>query len=158
MPDLTAAEFVLACDPGAMTGLAWLPLDGTKKLWAIERPLLPALELAEELLATHRNVHVVAERFRVDQDSLKKDTGEWWSLEGIGVLRYLCRKYQDRNVTGPYLQQSTSVKRTFTKRRLQHLGWRNPSTGDHMDDAARHLGHYLLSAGALRVADLGPAY
>lgn len=79
--------------------------------------------------------YVVAERFVISGGTVTVARGDTnWSIELIGILRYLCRKYGHEFD----LQGAGDAKRLGTDKLLRRLGWWTPGS-DHARDAARHL-------------------
>ena len=66
-----------------------------------------------------------------------------WSLESIGVLRFLCRQAGIEF----HLQNVGDAKRFATDQRLNSLGWRKPPGAGHARDAQRHLLIWLVRKG-----------
>lgn len=143
---------VLAVDPGKATGVAWWTPG---HLWSGEFPLHQALRFCEDYLEQYgRDTLVVGEQFTVNARTLKTAGGDWWSLKGLGALEYLTLKHEATWCTP---QLPGDAKKLMTNRRLEHLGWRNPTPGDHADDATRHAGLLLCKRGLLTSRELGPA-
>ena len=68
----------------------------------------------------------------------------YWSLECIGVLRYLALKYS-LTILPPQLSSMMTIS---TDARLKMIGWYKPGK-PHANDAARHLLRYMAKAGTL---------
>jgi len=83
-------------------------------------------------------LHVVCESYIVTANTLKKSRQNW-SLEGIGVFRYLART-SDAEFT---LQSPADAKTFATDEKLKAMGWHVPGR-DHANDASRHLLLYCL--------------
>lgn len=133
---------IVAVDPGKNTGVAyWQP--GVR---ANDDPYLFKSDVwtEEQFYANIENLiewadEVVVERFTVTQGTLTKSRGENWSLEFIGVMRYLCHKHGR-----PFeLQLPTEAMSFATNDKLKKAGWHKKGV-DHPNDAARHLMVYLL--------------
>lgn len=127
---------ILTVDPGRATG--WGVLENGEARFG-EEGFESFPEWAEGFLysAFQRGAEfeVVPERFVISQGTITKARGEAnWSIELIGVLRYLARKYGH----GFYLQGASDAKRFGTDKLLHRLGWWTPGS-DHARDAARHL-------------------
>lgn len=124
---------ILTVDPGKATG--WAILEFGSAYFGEER-FEEFPEWAEEFLRSREAGYlVVAERFVISQGTMTKARTEInWSIELIGVLRYLTRKY------GHYLelQGAGDAKRFGSDKLLRRLGWWTPGS-DHARDAARHL-------------------
>jgi hypothetical protein len=126
---------VLALDPGLRHGLAHLHRDGRTE--AGEADWQPGLELLESLLTlcgAEGPVHLVGEAFFITTETGKKSQAPW-SLEGLGVARYLAARHGVRlDVQAP-----TDAKGFGTRARLKQRGWWVPTDGGHAVDALRHL-------------------
>lgn len=148
---------VLAVDPGKVTGLAYLPAPGPRSPTAFpEAPFLAEQGTHEALLtagsaisayAAHAGaapLQVVCESFHITARTAR-NTFAPWSLESIGVLRFLtaCTRDQPSPVSFT-LQTPSNAKRAATNQRLTEVGWYAPSEGGHAADAARHLYLYLF--------------
>lgn len=78
---------------------------------------------------------VVCERYVITANTVKKSRGDTnWSIETIGVLRFLCKKYRFQFE----LQGASEAKRFGTDALIRKLGWWTKGS-DHARDAARHL-------------------
>jgi hypothetical protein len=132
-------RFILGVDPGRKSGVALLDLlledcDGAEVSW-------PEYGYHLEKLIEHYRPAVVSESFVINAMTVK-NTQAPWSLEGIGVARYLAHKYDC-----PFdLQPPSSAKRFATNDRLQTLGWYRPGKG-HLADAQRHCLLYVTRHG-----------
>lgn len=144
MPTRTSS--VIALDPGKTTG--WAEWDGETFL-SQELPCWSAVGLLDERLIRGGVEAVVCESYHVTRETLKK-TRQYWSLESIGAVRYLCMR---RRVPF-YLQTPGDAKSFVTNDKLRALDWRWPSAGGHQDDAARHLALWLVRRGRLAVGSL----
>lgn len=133
---------VIAFDPGETTGYGvWgYPKDEPSfgqapwfdaATWAIE--FVPAM-------VQHVDVQLVSESFVITANTIKKSR-ENWSLEFIGVLRWLAMRYTDRELI---LQSPGSAKSFSSDARLEAIGWRQKGKV-HANDAARHMLVYLVN-------------
>jgi hypothetical protein len=125
---------VLAVDPGLKTG--WAMLTDAGVFTAGEEHYELFLDRTERWLTSHHShgtsVIVVVERFIITGGTMKKARGdENWSIEQIGVLRYLCRKL------------GHDLEKFAPDARLKIAHWYTPGRG-HANDASRHL---LLAVG-----------
>lgn len=131
----------LAIDPGLMTGIAiW---DGCDEV-----PYTKEIHTREVFYAwlndwlyiaqVDPEVEVVIEEYQITQR-----TGElskqYDALYIIGAVESMCLL---RNVR--LYMQSRSMKSFGTDFKLKHLGWWNPSRGNHQNDAMRHLLRHLV--------------
>ena len=141
---------VVWVDPGKMTGVAsWDHLTGT--FTSLHVPDLAALgNWIEILLLVNDNdpdfkLALGWERYIITPGNTRHGTA-YWSLEAIGVLRYLALKYHI-TILPP---QTSSMMGTSTDERLKMIGWFKPGM-PHANDAARHLMRYMLKAGTLPI-------
>lgn len=127
---------ILAVDPGKKTG--WAVYDGTTPAFG---------ELGFEEFHDHAHawllrsftegkpMSVVCERFVIMGSTVTKSRGDTnWSIETIGVLRWLCRRFK----FSFELQGASDAKRFGSDNLLRKLDWWTPGS-DHARDAARHL-------------------
>jgi hypothetical protein len=136
-------RLVLAVDPGLHCGwAAWSSeFSGAAELGEDEQ-----LEFGDRLEAWlmktsgHERV-LVYERFLITIATAKKSQAGY-SLEVIGVVKHLARKY-GAELAAP--QSPADAKGFMTDARLKALGWW--SSSDHARDAARHLGLFLVRNG-----------
>lgn len=139
---------VLALDPGLRHGLAHLRGDGAVE--AGEAGWQEGLATLETLLdccclaSTLGPPVLVGESFFITTETGKKSQAPW-SLEGLGVLRYLAGKHGLRLVTQP----PSEAKGFATRRRLVERGWWVSTEGGHAADALRHLYLHLAKAEGL---------
>ena len=128
---------VLAVDPGKATGYCiWK--DGER----IEGELYfdRFLEKAAQLIESGEIDTVVCERFIVSPQTGKFSQATW-SLEQIGVLKYLCARHDVRFV----LQNVSDAKKFADDKRLNSLGWKRPKGDGHARDAQRHMLLFLVN-------------
>lgn len=127
---------VLAVDPGKMTGYV-IYQDG--KRTEGEAPAEEFVKIAEKLIETKEIDSVVCERFIISSQTGKLSQAAW-SLEQIGVLKYLCEKHG-----APFtLQNAADAKLFASEDRLKTLKWSKPKGAGHARDAQRHLLLYLV--------------
>jgi hypothetical protein len=132
-------RYVLGVDPGKKTGVALFDLlFETTEGWEVQDDRLGFL--LEELIEKYRPA-VVCEAFVINAMTVR-NTQAPWSLEGIGIARYLARKYDVPFKT----QAQSSAKRFATNERLQALGWYVPGKG-HLADGQRQALLYIVSNG-----------
>jgi hypothetical protein len=124
-------RYILGVDPGKKTGVALLDLLAETCIgWELVDPEYG--RKLEELIAQYRPA-VVAENFIVNAATVK-NTQAPWSLENIGIARFLADKYG----CSFKKQAQSSAKRFATNERLQALGWYIPGKG-HLADAQRQV-------------------
>lgn len=89
-------------------------------------------------------VHFVSESFIITMQTAK-NTQAGWSLEWIGVMKFIAKIWFKRDVT----LQAPNIGKTFgTDNKLKHLGWYTRGKG-HANDAARHLATYAARRGLI---------
>lgn len=136
-------KFVVAADPGKMTGYAiWgrHAADSDNYVSSAQYDFQEGLSRIEDFLASGVTARVVAERYVISRGTLEK-TRQSWSLEVIGALRYLALKYTGEDIK---LQSAADAKNFAPDTRLKKLGWHKPGMV-HANDASRHLLLYLCS-------------
>lgn len=123
---------IIALDPGKTTGIAIRTESGN--LSFSEEEFHDACSIVEQFVAFNDNAHVVTESFIITPNTAK-NTQAPWSLELIGVFRFLTKKYLDKDIV---LQTPANAKRFSSDSRLKKIGYWTPGKG-HANDAARHL-------------------
>jgi hypothetical protein len=132
-------RFVLGIDPGRKSGVAVLDLL-LEKCDGVELQFDKYGDHLERVIAELRPT-VVAEAFVINANTVK-NTQAPWSLEAIGVARYLAAKYGcDFEV-----QAQSSAKRFATRERLTALGWYIPGKG-HLMNAQQQCLLYVVRHG-----------
>lgn len=139
-------RFLLSVDPGLATGVCFLDisLPDPVILWTDEIDEASLAFRVEEILSEgcvdgKNTVEVVVEKFTITPQTGKLSSAPW-SLEHIGVIRYLCRKY---NATF-LLQTPADAKNFVPNERLKALGlWHRGGEG-HALDALRHAVLYMV--------------
>jgi hypothetical protein len=128
---------VIAFDPGLMTGWAYTDTTG---FHAGEGMWYGVMLRAEEWITTIARIRasstplIVCEDYRITNQTPKK-TQQHYSLEQIGILRYLCMKHELS-----YEVVAASDAKTFaTNDKLHKAGFWNVGSQGHANDAARHL-------------------
>lgn len=147
---------IIAVDPGKRTGVAeWL--DGqTEPFHSWELEVNDFFAFIEDRIialqiAGYDDIRLVSESFIITINTAK-NTQSGWSLELIGVMKFLAFKYklQDMKLQAP------SIGKTFgTNGKLKYLGWYKSGMVDgvryvgHANDAARHLATYAAQRGLI---------
>lgn len=143
-------RYVLAIDPGKATGFAIFD----RETGAFESQELTFDETCKQLAAfatLHKsNILIVSESFIITVQTAK-NTQSPWSLELIGVARYISRALTGRDLI---LQAPATAKRFASDERLKIMDWYRPGKG-HANDAARHLLLALATRGWLGNETLG---
>ena len=134
---------VLAVDPGKKTGLSlWVVNHSGAPPLVAELPWPEFPAYVDEVTTRYGgDLDVVCESFTITVQTAK-NTQAPWSLEGIGVCRYLTA----RSGCGFTVQAPSSAKNFSSDERLRRLGWWSPGHG-HGNDASRHLLLYVASRG-----------
>jgi hypothetical protein len=134
---------ILALDPGKKTGwaLASFKTDGSVYFQSGEQTFLENASFVHTTAAsTGDELSVVSESFTITVNTAK-NTQATWSLELIGIYRYLSLAYCREDLT---LQAPAAAKRFSSDDRLRAMGWYTPGKG-HANDAARHLMLYMVT-------------
>lgn len=135
----TMPRWLLGIDPGRKTGVAVLDLL-LETCTGTEEPFENLGFKLEELISTLRPA-VICENFVININTVK-NTQATWSIEGIGIARYLATKYDC-----PFeVQAQSSAKRFVTNDRLRALGWYVPGKG-HLADGQRQALLYAVRHG-----------
>lgn len=135
--------YVFSFDPGKMTGWA-LCNTATMAVDCGEDDFDLYCERVEHWFGHYgEQLDVVGERYTITAATAKK-TQQPWSLEVIGVTKYLAHKFGCGTVT---LQAPADAKKFATNDRLRAMGWWVPGTAGHDKDALRHLMIRLVNQG-----------
>lgn len=138
------AKLIIAVDPGKTTGLATLDAT-TQDLTTAEYGFNDTCSyVAQKASEYGSDLLLVCESFIIGPQTAK-NTQAPWSLELIGVMRYLSRSYCGRDLA---LQTPATAKRFSSDVRLKEVGFWTPGKG-HANDAARHLLLFLVQRGLL---------
>lgn len=132
---------VLALDPGKTTGVATYDLR-TGEFESSQLDYDGVCQLMMKVASEAPHIDLVSEDFVITVQTAK-NTQATWSLELIGVARMVSRMYGGQDLI---LQMPANAKRMMSDDMLKLIGWHKPGQG-HANDAARHLGLYLLSHG-----------
>lgn len=135
-------RYVLAGDPGKMTGLAFYD-NATGFFQSDEFEFVDSCEMirkTSEVYAT--DLDVVFETFLITTQT-GKNTQATWSLEMIGVARYFSLVNTDQEL----IMQLQAEAKTFAYTdRLKAFGWYLPGKPN-ANDGSRHLMRYLAKHG-----------
>ena len=157
-PSGSQASFTAWFDPGKTTGIAgWDSRTGTFTSLEASSDLTEIGKWVELLLLVNDQdpdfrLAIGWERYVVTPGNARHGTA-YWSLEVIGVLKYLALKH-GVTILKP---QMSSMMATSTDKRLKAIGWHKPGK-PHANDAARHLLRYMLKAGTLPIEIWDIAY
>jgi hypothetical protein len=124
-------------DAGTWVGAKEMPMDVF---------LDHAQDWAERLWRADVHGVIACEDFRITMNTAKKAQGDrQWSLEQIGVLRWLARRYDHVfELTG-----ASEAKRFSTNEKLRNAGWWTKGGGGHHNDATRQVMIALARRGVL---------
>lgn len=145
-------RLILSVDPGKATGIALLQWSGVKEEMP-EKVLSAELEpeefadtLHEQLpLWNQSELAIVCERFTINAQTIRNSQAPF-SLEQIGVLKYLCRIH-GFNPESIIFQSPADAKSMFPNEALKKLGiWHKGGEG-HGNDALRHALLRLVKSG-----------
>ena len=138
---------ILAVDPGTATGFAYWS-DGECSSWTMK--LHHALDDCNSLIADSgtRPDAVISESFTITQRTLKASRDGQNSIEGIGVLRWLCHLYA---ISFSTVSPSEAVSFS-TNDKLKRAGLYVPQ--DHERSARRVLLVALVKTGAIDARSL----
>jgi hypothetical protein len=144
------SDILLAIDPGKATGYAFVDLAHNMVFESGECTFDETCKLLTSMASHYKStMHIVSESFIINANTVK-NTQAPWSLELIGVARWVSRVYTGRDLV---LQAPAAAKRFSSDDKLKQLGWHSPGKG-HANDAARHLLLRLASTGKLSNAVL----
>lgn len=136
-------EFALiAIDPGKLSGYAVFRVspEGPELVLSLE---LNEQDLWDQLTVdlSHLDMptRVVFETFKITPQTGKNSDAPW-SLEHIGVIKYLCREFGVQ-----WHEQTPAAAKTFaTNERLKKLKFWHVGGAGHANDAIRHAVLYLV--------------
>jgi len=143
---------IIAVDPGKRTGVAVWRQDLGIDMFEFEvGEFFDFIHTwVHNLHAQGYDIRIVYEAFIITVNTAK-NTQASWSLELIGVLKFLAHRYQL-----PTTKQAPAVGKTFgTDGKLRYLGWFRKGKGwsGHANDAARHLATYAAQRGLIFTKD-----
>lgn len=136
-------KYILAIDPGKITGVALLRKDED----AVDPVLAGSWELEQtEFGAAIReiiwnpviryNLDIVCERFVINAQTVRNSQAPY-SLEVIGMLK-LCMIDNQRLVDDIYFQAPANAMAMFSNEKLKKLGYWHRGGAGHALDAIRH--------------------
>jgi hypothetical protein len=135
-------KYLLAVDPGLATGVALLDITDTENIFVVntwECDVEEFYDLAEKVLEDFGEIEVVAERFIITVQTAKLSQAPW-SLEMLGILKFLCRKYKHRITL-----QKPSEKTFAPNDKLRLAGFWHRGGDGHANDALRHALVYIVN-------------
>lgn len=130
---MSKPRYILSVDPGKRSGWAFYDME-TRNFSSGESEFLELCNRAQRAVERYGDeLQIVAEKFMITPMT-HKNTFAPWSLEIIGVLRYLSvHTGRDLILTKP-----SEAKNFCSNARLRALSWFKGGAG-HADDASRHL-------------------
>lgn len=136
-------RFLLTVDPGKTTGWAIWDREQRRFEDSGEHDFESFCRIAKTHLSTHGHcTTVICERFTITANTAKNSQAPW-SLEVIGVMRWLCRLH---HAEFGKMQQPSAAMTFATNERLKQIDWYVVGA-DHERDARRHLLLALVSLG-----------
>lgn len=137
------SEYLLAIDPGKMTGFALLNIDDPDNPWIMEALELTVEEFyvrIEEVFETYQyqSLEVVIEDFKITKRTADLSDAPW-SLNLIGVTQFFGHKYRV-----PVTLQLPARKPFASNDRLRLVNFWQKSTAGHSNDALRHAMIYIV--------------
>jgi hypothetical protein len=137
---MSIGRYVLALDPGGMTGIALYDMLAGGIAEVYEIPHADVGFLIEPIIERCRP-DVVCEAFIITANTVSNSQAPW-SLKQLGVAEYLAAKYHC-----PYSEQlPVTAKKFATNDRLKNLGWYVVGH-PHTTDALRHVLIHLVRQG-----------
>lgn len=150
---------IVSQDPGKKTGIAtWSDEDITMALGGevfipkgfhsfeatVDEYFLFMAKISNYVYGAVEDTRFVSESFIITVQTAK-NTQAGWSLELIGVMKYIAKLWFKQDVT----LQAPNIGKTFgTDTKLRHMGWYTKGAG-HANDAARHLMTYAAQRGLI---------
>lgn len=129
-------DYLLAIDPGLLTGVMYIDMsdkNDPSKVWSEEWSVDHFHDTIEGFLSENKDVcRVVIENFIIGNSTGKKSQ-QPWSLRLIGVVAFLCHKYEI-----PLTIQSPSERKFATSEKLKKVGFWHVAGEGHANDAGRH--------------------
>jgi hypothetical protein len=136
--------YVLALDPGKKTGYCLYDTVNDTLVNQGEDQFAPTCAWVEHYASTLGSAcQLITEKFTITVRTARNSQAPW-SLEMIGVARWLSQKYTGRDLL---LQDVAAAKRFASNDHLRELGWWQVGTEGHVNDALRHLLLYLAAHG-----------
>lgn len=127
-------KYLLSIDPGLMTGVCLIDLSDPEnpvKVWSKEVTIEEFHDNIEQLIS-HEETHVVIEDFKITVETGKLSDAPW-SLELIGVVRYLCY------LNGKVLDLQLPSQKPFADNdKLRAVDFWHVGGEGHANDSLRH--------------------
>lgn len=136
MPISSIRPFVLAIDPGVISGIALISREGPKVIWSGEADQQRTGEIVDSLLYKYggENVSVTCEKYYITSQTAKKSP-QPASLEVTGMVRWLAHLRGSGSISQYSPDAAKSMFPNDTLHRLEC--WHKGGAG-HARDAIRH--------------------
>lgn len=133
---------LLAIDPGLATGLAFFDMtpEIPVLLWTKEVNIEEFWETVPQIITTtQEDLYIVCEDFIITTETAKKSIGGNWSIELIGLVKYLGWK------NGSYLKmQKPGDRTTISHEQIKVLDYWHRGGAGHANQAIRHAVVFML--------------
>lgn len=137
-------KYLLSIDPGLATGVALInteDLINPVQLGTNEFDVPTFYDFLEKTFETYGGeMMVVCESFIVTAETVKKSNVEYWSLELIGLVKFLCWKYQV-----PMTLQKPDERIFATHPMLKEVDFWHKGGEGHAVQALRHAFVWILN-------------
>lgn len=142
------SQYLLAVDPGKTTGIALIEItqdEEPKIIWSRETSPEETEDLVNLTLYELKghDLRVVCESFIITPQTGRNSQAPW-SLELIGVVKYLTRAH---GFGAPVMQSPQRAKKFVSNDRLRDLNFWHRGGSGHARDALRHAVLYLVDQG-----------
>lgn len=144
-------DYVLAIDPGKMTGIALFSRDAGQepvKEWSKELEQNEVAIAVREVLwnpVIRPNLDVVCERFIINAQTVRNSQAPY-SLEVIGIVKQ-CLFDNGRSMDDIYFQTPANAMGMFTNEKIKKLDYWHKGGAGHALDAIRHALLRFVSKG-----------
>jgi hypothetical protein len=144
-------RYVLAVDPGKVTGMALFSFGGTSEPvleWSAELEQHEVGEAVRSVLWSpekRQSLDVVCERFVINAQTVRNSQAPY-SLEVIGILKQ-CLLDSGRAMDDIFFQAPADAMTMFDNKKLKKLEYWHVGGGGHALDAIRHALLRLVKSG-----------
>ena len=145
-PKYEIPEYLLVVDPGKTTGIALVHTVGgvSDIVWSAELDWMDSCNLINKTALQYGSrLRILCETFVITPMTAKNSAAPW-SLEMIGVIRYLAAAY---GVEQLVFQTPQKAKNFCPNPRLKDVGFWHRGGGGHARDALRHAVTHLVDCG-----------
>ena len=145
------AQYVLAIDPGKVTGMALFSREGLSEPvleWSKELEQHEVAEVVRNTLWTatiRHNVDVVCERFVINAQTVRNSQAPY-SLEVIGIVKQ-CLHDNGKAMDDIFFQPPANAMAMFDNKKLKKLEYWHKGGAGHALDAIRHALVRLVAKG-----------